>query len=575
MLSGRGLQRGYSYDAVGGHTELPVRGIRATQSMSTLTTSYVEARSTLYAELPFVAAAGMGGKTRALVRNLSTRYPDDTEFAPRTGSMLRLSSRTSFATTEATAVELELSHDYVTWAMLAAAGVAAISQFLCGFNTSVMNAPEKQVFPGHATAEWSLAVAAFAVGGPVGALAAGSVANHQGRKPALVVDGLLFLGGGLVTSLAPSMSALAVGRFVVGVASGFSSVLVPLYLGELAPPVLRGAFGTMTQFALVLGILASDLLAFWPHLRWRVLFAVSPILAALQLVGAGFFLFESPRWLLDKNVASTQARDALAALYGLIDPEEVEMEVDHIAGANVKCKLRGERSTACDPQTHKAWADLFQNDAVRPVLLSCVIIHLAQQLCGINAVFYYSTLFFDGVIDNPLLGTALVAAVNVAATWLAIILMDRCGRKTLLACSSAGMLACVVAITFSLLGVLPDLASLAAVMAYVSFFEIGLGPIPWLIVAEMFELRHVDAAQSIASQVNWLANFVVGLTFPYLVAFLGPWCFLPFGLVLALTLTFVSYSLPETRGASVAEIQAAMTSHPTHYPLPAYKTTPT
>lgn len=452
--------------------------------------------------------------------------------------------------------EDELRRDVVTAPMIMACLVACVSQFLSGYNTSVMNAPAEFVFPGHSTLSWSLAVSSFAIGGPAGAVLGGYLSNSRGRREALLFDSCLFLVGGLLMALAPTMSILIVARFIVGIASGFASVLVPVYLGELAPPVLRGTFGTCTQFAMVIGILATDCLAFSLAENWRVLFGVTPVLAIIQLLSAPHLL-ESPRWLLDRDENSQQARSALQKLYGFRDQEQIDYEVAHIVGANAIHKVDPSKSSM-KLNLKSALATIYEDDNVRPLLLASVALHVAQQLCGINAVFYYSTAFFQGVIDNPLVGTTLVAAVNVAATYLAIVLMDQCGRKTLLAYSSGGMLICCVAITLALVGVLPKIAAVGFVMLYVAFFEVGLGPIPWLIVAEMFDSRNIDTAQSIACQVNWLCNFLVGIGFPSLNKRLGAMSFVPFGVVLAATFAFVIFTLPETRGASVEEIQDAM-----------------
>ena len=457
---------------------------------------------------------------------------------------------------EAQLAEDELRRDVVTAPLILAALVACVSQFLCGYNTSVMNAPAAFVFPGHTTTAWSLAVSAFAIGGPAGAVLGGALANASGRRQALLFDAVVFFIGGALMTFAPTMLWLVLGRFVVGVASGFASVLVPVYLGELAPPVLRGTFGTCTQFAMVLGILASDLLAFAFMEQWRVLFAMTPILAALQLLCAPHLL-ESPRWLLDRDETSSAARDALRKLYGFRDPEQIEHEVSHIVGANAVHKLKPQDS-ALGTDIFSALKGVYKDKKARPLLFSAMALHVGQQLCGINAVFYYSTMFFEGVISNPLLGTTLVAAINVVATYVAIVLMDQCGRKALLTVSASGMLLGVLAITLALYGFLPKLVALGAVMVYVAFFEVGLGPIPWLVVAEMFDARHIDAAQSVACQVNWLCNFLVGAAFPAVNKSLGPLCFLPFGVILALTLLFVLVILPETRGKSVEDIQEAM-----------------
>jgi SP family facilitated glucose transporter-like MFS transporter 3 len=174
--------------------------------------------------------------------------------------------------------------------------VSVISQFLVGYNTAVMNAPQAVVFPDHTIAQWSLAVSAFAIGGPFGAIAGGYMANQQGRKGALLVGTWIFLLGGLLMGLAQNVYWLIPARFLVGFASGHSSVVVPVYLGEIAPPMLRGTLGTCTQFALVIGILVSSLVAFplATESGWRYLFLITPVLCVVQLMLSSLML-ESPR----------------------------------------------------------------------------------------------------------------------------------------------------------------------------------------------------------------------------------------------------------------------------------------
>ena len=128
---------------------------------------------------------------------------------------------------------------------------------------------------------------------------------------------------------------------------------------------------------------------------------------------------------------------------------------------------------------------------MRLLVISSIVLQMAQQLCGINAVFYYSTEFFTGVINDPLVGSTLVGFVNVVATYIALLLMDNTARRTLILISAGGMFVSTIFIISALLGVVPNVIALVATMSYVSFFEIGLGPIPWLIVAEMFDSKYV------------------------------------------------------------------------------------
>lgn len=156
------------------------------------------------------------------------------------------------------------------------------------------------------------------------------------------------------------------------------------------------------------------------------------------------------------------------------------------------------------------------------------------------------------------MGTTIVGAVNVLATYAVLFLMDRCGRRTLIVWSSAGMLASCVVIVLTLLGYFQNMVALLAVNAYVIFFEFGLGPIPWLIVAEMFNGKYVAVAMSLSSQLNWFCNFVVGLVFPYMNQYLGPYSFGPFAMVLLVILVFAITILPETQGKTPEELAKEM-----------------
>ena len=143
----------------------------------------------------------------------------------------------------------EVTQAAFSWPLNLAVLVAVLAQLLVGYNIGVMNAPEKVVFPGHSTASWSLAVAAFAAGGPFGANLSGKVADQKGRRTSILASATLFLAGGLIQSLATSMNIIVLARLVIGFASGFTSVVIPIYLGELAPPSLRGTLVSSTNWS--------------------------------------------------------------------------------------------------------------------------------------------------------------------------------------------------------------------------------------------------------------------------------------------------------------------------------------
>jgi len=508
-------------------------------------------RQELYKDVPFQAVFGMNKMIRSTSQAFAMTAAElDVHDAPDLTDDEKSArmSRASMIIMD----ELEFDANVVTMPLVFAIVVAAASQFLVGYNTGVMNAPANVVFPGHSTLSWSLAVAAFAVGGPLGAVMGGRMADSRGRRGALLIDTWTFLLGGLLQTFALDMVTIIVSRFIIGFASGFSSVLVPIYLGEQAPPSLRGMLGTITQFALVVGILVADLFAF-PFAeegKWRVLFAVTPIVAIIQLLMSPFLL-ESPRWLLGRDPKSLKARYIIKSLRGLRYDHEVETEVGHFM-------MGGAAQQQEQTSQLGVLSEMLRKRETRILLISSFILQMGQQFSGINAVFYYSTSFFEGVIDNPLVGTTIVGAVNVVATYAAMFLMDKYGRRTLIVWSSAGMLLSCVVIVMTLLGYFQNFIALLAVNAYVIFFEFGLGPIPWLIVAEMFDGRYVAVAMSASSQVNWACNFIVGLVFPYMNQYLGPYSFAPFALVLLGILVFSLTILPETQGSSPEELAKAM-----------------
>lgn len=438
-----------------------------------------------------------------------------------------------------------------------AVSVAVISQFLVGYNTSIMNAPSSMVFPGHSTLNWSLAVSAFAIGGPFGSIIGGLLANKRGRRGAMIINHYVFLVGGIIFTLALNIYWLIIARFIIGFASGVAMVVVPVYLGEIAPPTLRGTLGTCTQFAIVIGILASNLVALpLSHLTdgWRYMFALSPLLSLLQLF-ASVYLVESPRWLLNKDENSRQARLDIKKLRAFRNSKDVENEVQNYLFASSRHK-----TSRASAHSTEAFLDLLFSPDIRILLVSSIILQIAQQLSGINAVFYYSTSFFEGVISNPLLGTILVGIVNLLATIVALKVMDKTMRRTLLLTSSFGMIVSMLVIMLALNQVIPKIFALIALLSFVTSFAIGLGPIPWLIVAEFFDSKYVATAMSLACIVNWFCNFLVGISFPFFQRYLHAYCFAPYCIILIASFLFIYFYLPETYGKSVQEVYDMVTT---------------
>jgi SP family facilitated glucose transporter-like MFS transporter 3 len=513
--------------------------------LATMTPSEM-GRQEMYSQVPFVAIPGLQKKEREIA-NIFASYAADLDVASASG-LSEMDKSVRRASSSMLILEEMEDAKVVTAPLIFTVIIVSASMFSHGYNTSVMNAPEKIVFPGHSITSWALAVAAYTVGGPFGSATGGKLADKRGRRGAMLIGIWISLVGGLIQTVAQDILTIILARFIIGFASGYFTVLVPIYLGEMAPPSLRGTLGTLTQFAAVIGILFADLVAFpfaTPN-GWRIMFSITTVIAGSQLLLSSFLL-ESPRWLLNRDPNSLRARYIIKRLRGLRNEQEVEREVGHfIIGESAQHQEEGDEKNVLN--------EIWSHTKRRKLLVSCIILQMSQQLSGINAIFYYSTAILEGVIDDPLIGTTVIATVNVLATYVALLVMDSTGRRSLLLWSSGGMFVSCIVLVLALLGVLNNICALLAVNVYVFFFEIGLGPIPWLIVAEMFDSKYVAVAMSLCSQVNWGCNFIVGMVFPYMNAYLGSYSFFPFSVILALTFLFTLFFLPETQGKTPEDL---------------------
>ncbi|RLN56737.1 hypothetical protein BBP00_00007851 [Phytophthora kernoviae] len=507
-----------------------------------------EEQKRLYQELPFRVLAGMRRRSFRIERD----YP---QLKPRSSwanlsRLVKKHGEHELLISE----EDEDSEPGYTYPLLLSCLVAVINAFQYGYNTAVTGSVNPDVvFPGHSGMLWATCVSAFAVGGPIGSIGGGQLSAKIGRKRTMLANSCLFVVSGAVMALAIDIYMLIVGRFLVGIASGTATVIVPLYLGELAPPNLRGSLGTTYQVAMVLGILGTDVMAFgfagesqgFTHPGWRLMFGFAGVLGALQIVLTPL-LAESPRWLLNNG----NPKDAEATLRRLRQSKDVLEEIGSIAAANdnESGDIPGVWEVLCD-------------SSIRLPLIVAVVLQCAQQLSGINAVMFYASSFFQNAgLENPLVGITLVYVVNVLATVVALMLMDSVGRRPLLLWSVVGMLLSSGVLTLGLMNLLPlaNFLSVGGVMSFVWFFEIGLGPIPWLIAAEMFPAKSRTTATSIATMVNWLGLFVVGIVFPTMQSVLDDYIFIPFAFLLVLTLGFSLKYVPETKGKTLDEIQEEM-----------------
>ncbi|XP_047216806.1 solute carrier family 2, facilitated glucose transporter member 3 [Girardinichthys multiradiatus] len=470
----------------------------------------------------------------------------------------------------------------VTPYLLYCVSTAVIGSLQFGYNTGVINAPEQKlrVFfqnvsrerygepfsDGATTMVWSFAVAIFSVGGMIGSFSVGTIVNMFGRRKSMLFANVLaLLGGGLMglSSLSRSFELVIIGRLIIGVFCGLSTGLTPMYVGEISPTAVRGAFGTLHQLGVVIGILVAQIFGLESLLGsdnlWPLLLALTILPAVLQTIMLPFCP-ESPRYLLIVLNKEEEARKALERLRG---SEDVSDDIQEMKEEGMKMAMEKKVTVL----------ELFRSPNYRQPIIIAIILQLSQQLSGINAVFYYSTGIFEKAgVTQPIYATIGAGVVNTVFTVVSLFLVERAGRRTLHLVGLAGMAvsALLMTISLSLVESNQSLSYLAivAVFSFVASFEMGPGPIPWFIVAELFSQGPRPAAMAVSGCSNWTANFLVGLGFPKLEELCGPYVFLIFMVLLILFFIFTYLRVPETKGQTFDEIEQGFAAKPAHSSVP-------
>jgi sugar porter (SP) family MFS transporter len=432
-----------------------------------------------------------------------------------------------------------------------AAIFAAIGGLLFGYDTGVISGALifiKQSF-GLSIFQQELAVSSVLVGAAVLAITGGSLSDSFGRRKMLLITSVVFIAGALVCASASSIEILIVGRVIVGMGIGLASSVVPLYISEISPANARGWQVSLFQLAVTVGILAAYLAdyAFTPTGAWRWMLGLAVVPGALLGIGM-LFLPETPRFLA-RHGHFDLSRTVLIKIRGT---QDVEKEFQEIKATSQESALRGHISDLLLP-------------ALRPALIIGIFLGVFQQITGINTIIYYAPNIIRAAgissIRGAILATAGIGTVNVIMTLVSMWLVDRVGRRPLLLTGIAGMIVSLGAIgfVFHLSGPGPMLAYLAVIslMFYVASFAISLGPIFWLIIAEIYPLKIRGMAAGIAAGVSWIANFAVSLTFLSLFNLLGPsLTFWMYGVLAIGSWLFSYYLIPETKGRSLEEIES-------------------
>ncbi|XP_077158487.1 solute carrier family 2, facilitated glucose transporter member 3-like isoform X2 [Paroedura picta] len=458
----------------------------------------------------------------------------------------------------------------ITCSLVCAVLAAVIGSLQYGYNTGVINAPEeimKRFFnetweertgapmsQNLLTSLWSLSVAIFSVGGMIGSLSVGLFVNRFGRRNSMLLVNILAIAGGILmafSKMAKAMEVLIVGRFIIGLFCGLCTGFVPMYISEVSPTALRGAFGTLNQLGVVVGILVAQVFGLdvimGTAALWPLLLGFTIIPAVLQSAALPFCP-ESPRFLLINKMEEEKAKAVLQKLRGTPD---VSSDIQEMK----------DESTKMSQEKKVTIPELFRSPSYRQAILIAIMLQLSQQLSGINAVFYYSTgIFREAGVQKPVYATIGAGVVNTVFTVVSLFLVERAGRRTLHLVGLGGMAVCAAVMTIAL--VLQNIVSwmsyisIIAILAFVALFEIGPGPIPWFIVSELFSQGPRPAAVAVAGCSNWTSNFLVAMLFPYAAQYCGNYVFIIFIVFLVIFFIFTFFKVPETKGRTFDDISS-------------------
>lgn len=478
----------------------------------------------------------------------------------------------------------------VTWVCLASALMVCISPLQYGYHIAELNIPKRSITSCDegASRHWStlplclpmndtmysIATSIFAIGGLLGSLLAGWMADRWGRRGALVYNNVFYLVGPLLMAFAVSPIMLTAGRFVSGVGSGAAIVIAPLYLSEIAPVKYRGTLNLLNQLSIVLGVLITLIVGMVANKGpyWRISVGFGLVLASLHLSVAAFAV-ESPRYLWS-NSRRIEARNVLRKLRNTSNVDDEVAEWPSLpAASNMSTDNYDELRSSAEHYLNPSYSERHNNETdtlvtifnifmfaqYRKSWLLVLLLQFGQQLSGINSVFYYSSSVLEKMFSSEVCSTltVLIGVLNVLATASAALIVDRFGRRPLLFSSMAAM---AVSLVLLGIGLSLQLNVLAATSLYlvVASFAPGYGPVPFLLGTEFFDVRAAGAGGSWALAANWAGSFLVAVAFLPLQHLIGQWVFAIFvGSLLVCGAVFYIY-IPETKGRTIEEIAAKL-----------------
>ncbi|KAH0656070.1 hypothetical protein KY285_030952 [Solanum tuberosum] len=432
---------------------------------------------------------------------------------------------------------------------------ASMANFLFGYHIGVMNGPIVSIakelgFEGNSFLE-GLVVSIFIGGAFIGSVACGSLVDKLGCRRTIQIDTVPLILGAIVSAQAQSIEEMLLGRFLVGLGIGVNTVLVPIYISEIAPTNYRGSLGTLCQIGTCIGIIASLYLAISsendPH-WWRTMLYIASVPGFILALGMQFSV-ESPRWLC-KAGRLDEAKKVINNLWGSSEVDKAIKEFESV--------LKNDGG-----DLNSSWLELLEEPHSRVATIGGALFVL-QQLAGINGVLYFSSLTFKDVgISSSALASLYVGLTNFAGALCALYLMDKQGRQRLLIGSYGGMalsmFLIVYAISFPMDGEISNNLSILGTILYIFTFAVGAGPVTGLIIPELSSSRTRGKIMAFSFSVHWVFNFLVGLFFLELVQKFGvaP-VYGSFGAVSLLAAAFAYFFIVETKGRSLEEIEMSL-----------------
>lgn len=431
--------------------------------------------------------------------------------------------------------------------------VAAVGGLLFGYDTAVVAGAIGfiQQKYGLSPAMMGWVASCALVGCVIGAMFAGSLSDRIGRKKVLMISAFAFAISSLGIMLPLSLNWFIFFRLIGGIGIGIASMLSPLYISEIAPANIRGRLISIYQMGIVLGILLIYFVNAWIagmhneawniESGWRWMFG-SGLLPSLLFIVLLIPVPESPRWLAQQNRLD-EAEDVLTKVNGT---EKAKEEMNNIR-------------SAMKEDTETSFGVLLQ-PGLRYVLFIGIILAILSQVTGINAIMYYAPEIFKSSGDgssSAMMQTVLVGVINTLFTIVAIKYVDKWGRKKLLLLGAGGMTICLAIVGAAFhFGFNQGPFILVAILAYIAFFAISLGPLTFVVVAEIFPTHVRGRAMSVAIFFLWVAVFAVSQTFPMLQSSVGPaYTFWIYMIMSVIAFFFVWRLVPETKEKSLEEIE--------------------